>query len=51
MWCQMANSTVDEIVLNRVLIKMKNPDDEQLRTEIMLSLKENLNEDRIDITD
>lgn len=28
MWCQMANSTVDEIILNRVLIKMKNPEDE-----------------------
>lgn len=31
MWCQMANATMDEVVLNRVLIKMKDPDDDELR--------------------
>ena len=51
MWSQIADVAIDQITMSSIYIKMRDPSNEALRSELITSLKKNMNDETVEVID
>lgn len=51
MWSQIADVAIDQITMSSIYIKMRDPSNEALRSELITSLKKNMNDETVEVRD